>query len=160
MSTSLSTTYESSKSWSHSVELGVSFGSEISVTSGVASAKFGYEASFGYSHGWGSGVSTSRTVEHSVNEMVPPRSKIKVKMVIMQTIEDVPYTAKYKIKYTDGRTKIVNDFGEMKNAFFASSNVISSAPESLDAKPLSGLERKWQPISTLKKIKNKIFFFS
>ena len=137
------------------MEVGVSVGVEVEVTSpgkallGGASATYGFEASFSYSHGWGSGVSTSRAVEHSVNPNVPPRSKIKVKMVIMQTIEDVPYTAKYEIKYTDGRTKIVYDNGVMKNAFFARSYVSSSAPESID--PLSGLKRKWQPISTLKK---------
>ena len=138
MSTTLSTTYTSSKSWSHSVQVGVSFGVQVEVTTpgkallGGASATYGFQASFSYSHGWGSGVSTSRTVTHSADENVPPRSRIKVKMVIMQTIEDVPYTAKYKITYTDGSTKIVKDEGVMKNAFYANSNVISSAPESID----------------------------
>ena len=105
---------------------------EIGFNAGVTKGKVGFETSYGSSDGWGSGVSTSRTVTHSADEKVPPRSRIKVKMVIMQTIEDVPYTSKYKIKYTDGRTKIINDEGVMKNAFYASNNVISSAPESID----------------------------
>ena len=138
MSTTLSTKYTSSKSWSHSVEFGVKAGVDIAFSFGPqayftsASATFKFETSFSSSTGWGSGVSTWRTVTHRADEIVPPRSRIKVKMVIMQTIEDVPYTSKYKIKYTDGRTKIINDEGVMKNAFYASSNVISSAPESID----------------------------
>ena len=114
----------------HGVEVGFTFGPEA--LAGSVSATYGFETSFSYSHGWGSGVSTSRTVTHSADENVPPRSRIKVKMVIMQTIEDVPYNSTYKIKYTDGRTKIINDEGVMKNAFYANSNVISSAPESID----------------------------
>ena len=85
-----------------------------------------------YSHGWGSGESTSRTVSHTADEKIPPRSRIKVKMVVMQTIEDVPYTSKYIITYTDGSTKIVKDEGVMKNAFYANSKIYSSAPESID----------------------------
>jgi hypothetical protein len=138
MSTTLSTTYTSSKSWSHSFQVGVSYKFEIGITigpeaiGGAVNYNYGFETSYSSSRGWGRGVSTSRTVTHGADENVPPRSRIKVKMVIMQTIEDVPYTSKYKIKYTDGRTKIINDEGVMKNAFYASSNVISSAPESID----------------------------
>ena len=139
MSTSLSTTYQSSKSWSHSVELGVKVGVEVEVTSpgkallGGASATYGFEASFGYSHGWGSGESISHEVSHAANINVPPRSKIKVKIVGRQTIEDVPYTAKYRIKYDDGSTRIVDDEGVMKQAFRASTNLVISASESLDS---------------------------
>ena len=53
-------------------------------------------------------------------------------MTIMQTIENVPYTAKYKVTYDDGQTKIINDEGVMKNAFIADNYVTSSAPESID----------------------------
>ena len=118
--------------------MGVKFGVEVEVTSpgkallGGASANYGFEASFSYSHGWGSGESTTRTVRHGAEEKVPPRSRIKVKMVIMQTTENVPYTAKYKVTYDDGTTKIINDEGVMNNAFLANSNVVSSAPESID----------------------------
>merc|ERR1712008_401081 len=128
----------SSKSWSHSVQFGVKFGVQVEVSSpgkrllGGAKATYGFEASFSYSHGWGSGVSTSRTVTHTADETIPPRSRIKVKMVVMQTIEDVPYTSKYKITYTDGSTKIVKDEGVMKNAFYANSKIFSSAPESIN----------------------------
>ena len=138
MSTTLSTIYTSSKSWSHSLQVGVSSNFGISISYGPkalaysGTLTYGFETSYSSSSGWGSGVSTSRTVTHRADEKVPPRSRIKVKMVIMQTIQDVPYTSKYKIKYTDGRTKIVNDEGVMKNAFYASSDVISSAPESID----------------------------
>ena len=143
MSTTLSTKYTSTKTWSHSVQLGVSTNSKLDVTFDVGnnllggliggvSASWGFETSYSSTTGWGSAVSTWRTVTHRADENVPPRSRIKVKMVIMQTIEDVPFTAKYKIKYTDGSTKIVTDEGVMKNAFYATSNIFSSAPESID----------------------------
>ena len=119
----------------HNVELGVTIDVGNNFVGGLisgATAKYGFEQSFSSTTGWGGGVSTWRTVTHRADENVPPRSRIKVKMVINQTIEDVPYTAKYKIKYTDGRTKIIKDEGVMKNAFYANSNVVSSAPESID----------------------------
>ena len=137
LTATLSTTYETSKSWSHSVEVGVSVGVEVEVTSpgkallGGASATYGFEASFGYSHGWGSGESISHEVSHAANINVPPRSKIKVKIVGRQTIEDVPYTAKYRIKYDDGSTRIVHDEGVMNQAFRATTNLVTSASESL-----------------------------
>ena len=104
---------------------------EIGFDAGVVS-KLGFETSFGYSHGWGSGKSSTRTVTHTAQETIPPRSRITVKMTIMQTIENVPYTAKYKVTYDDGQTKIINDEGVMKNAFVADNYVTSSAPESID----------------------------
>ena len=138
LSTLLSTSYTSSKSWSHSVQVGVSGSAQVEIVTpakgilGGGSVTFGFETSYSSSNGWGSGESNCRTVEHCADENVPPRSRIKVTMVIMQTIEDVPYTAKYKITYDGGSTKIVNDKGVMKNAFFATNHVSSSAPESID----------------------------
>ena len=120
------------------MQLGVKVGVEVEVTSpgkallGGASATYGFQASFGYNHGWGSGESSTRTVTHTAEEKVPPRSRVKVKMTIMQTIENVPYTAKYKVTYDDGQTKIINDEGVMKNAFIADNYITSSAPESID----------------------------
>ena len=99
---------------------------------GGASATYGFQTSFGYTHGWGSGESHTHTVTHTAEEKVPPRSRIKVKMTIKQTIENVPYTAKYKVTYDDGQTKIINDEGVLKNAFVADNYVVSSAPESID----------------------------
>ena len=120
------------------MEVGLKVGFQVEVTSpgkallGGAKATYGFEASFGYSHGWGSGESISREVSHTANLKVPPRSKIKVKIVGRQTIEDVPYTAKYSIKYDDGSKKIVNDEGVLKQAFKATTSLVSSATESLD----------------------------
>ena len=104
---------------------------EIGFDAGVVK-KIGFEASFSRSWGWGGGESSTRTVKNTAIEKVPPRSKVKVKMTIMETIENVPYTAKYKVTYEDGQTKIVNDEGIMKNSFIADNYVTSSAPESID----------------------------
>ena len=111
---------------------------DIEVTSpgkallGGAKATYKFEGSFGSSKGWGGGESSTRTVSHTAAVEVPPRSRVKVKMTIMETIENVPYTAKYKVTYDDGQTKIINDEGVMKNAFIADNYVTSSAPESID----------------------------
>ena len=54
MSTTLSTTYTSSKSWSHSVQVGVSVNTQITISSpaegvlGGATATYGFERSFSY----------------------------------------------------------------------------------------------------------------
>ena len=54
-------------------------------------------------------------------------------MTVLKKIENVPYTAKYKVTYEDGQTKIFNDEGVLKNSYFPGDCYItSSAPESID----------------------------
>jgi hypothetical protein len=57
---------------------------EIGFNAGLVK-KIGFELSFGYSHGWGSGESSTRTVKHTAIEKVPPRSKVKVKIFVIST---------------------------------------------------------------------------
>ena len=129
ISASLSMAYTDQKSWSHSVSFSIKFGVDVEVTSpgkallGGAGATYKFEKLFSYSHGWGGGNARSREASQSVTKNVPPKHRIRVKMFMMQNIVDVPYTAKYRITYEDGSTKVVNDEGVMKNVFYSDSQV-------------------------------------
>eukprot|EP00092_Neocalanus_flemingeri_P093696 GFUD01119100.1.p1 GENE.GFUD01119100.1~~GFUD01119100.1.p1 ORF type:complete len:369 (+),score=68.54 GFUD01119100.1:2-1108(+) len=129
VSTTLSMSYTDHKSWSHSIQVGISVGVEVEVTSpgkallGGAAARYRFEASFSYGKGWQGGDQKSRTVSQTVTKLVPPRHKIKVKLFMIQNTEDVPYSAKYQLTYDDGKTKTVNDKGTMKNLFYSRQQV-------------------------------------
>merc|ERR1712110_372030 len=90
---------------------------------GGAKATYKFETSFSYSHGWGSGNDKSRWATQTVTKNVPAMHKIRIKLFMMQNIVDVPYTAKYRVTYEDGSTKIVKDEGVMKNVFYSDSQV-------------------------------------
>ena len=96
------------------MQVGVSGSAQVEIVTpakgilGGGSVTFGFETSYSSTDGWGSGESNCRTVEHCADENVPPRSRIKVTMVIMQTIEDVPYTgmAIRVVEFSNGGYKI------------------------------------------------------
>merc|ERR1712106_90712 len=129
LSTTLSMSYTDSKSWTHSVQIGVSFGVEVEVTSpgkallGGAAARYKFDASFSYTNGWQGGEARTRTVSQTATKQVPPNHRIRVNMFMTQTTEDVPFTAKSRLNYEDGSTKVVNDKGVLKNVFYSNSQV-------------------------------------
>jgi len=130
--------YTSSKSWSHSVEFGVSVGVELEVSSpgegilGGVTATFGFEASYSHQNGWAGETSVTRQVEVVAEEYVPPRSRVIAKMHIMHEIRDIPFTAVYKVTYEDGESKIITDEGVLKSSSFANAFSSVSEPESID----------------------------
>ena len=59
-------------------------------------------------------------------------------MTVLKKTKNVPYTAKYKVTYEDGQTKIFNDKGVMKTVYCIAKSymydnyIISYGPESID----------------------------
>ena len=113
------------KSWSHSVQFGVSYGTEIDISipgkglTGGISAKFGFEASFSYEHGWGSSKSTEKTTSFTIKQKVEPGTMVLVDMFMSQREILVPYTAKYRVAFSDREHKIVRDNGKMRNVIYS-----------------------------------------
>ena len=133
----LEMSYTNKKSWSHSLEFSVGIGVELEVTSpakpltGGAAARFRFDTSFSSTDGWAGGDEKTRVARLSVTKKVPAKSRIKVKMFMIQTNMDVPYTAKYRLTYQDGSVKTVHDKGVMKNSFYSNSQVVVGQSESL-----------------------------
>merc|ERR1711935_898657 len=71
-STTLSMSFTDTKTWTHSVEVGVKAGVEIEVTTpgkilfGGAAARYKFEVSFSYKHGWGEGESITKKIDKTV----------------------------------------------------------------------------------------------
>ena len=53
-------------------------------------------------------------------------------MHMMQNTIDVPYTAKYRVQYDDGSTKVVEDEGVLKNVFYSDEIVSVAGPWTID----------------------------
>eukprot|EP00092_Neocalanus_flemingeri_P023667 GFUD01025669.1.p1 GENE.GFUD01025669.1~~GFUD01025669.1.p1 ORF type:complete len:371 (+),score=57.88 GFUD01025669.1:110-1222(+) len=136
-SAQLSVSYTNSKSWSHSFTVAVGFQSSVEISSpgkgivGGASATLGFERSFSWQSGWGGHESQEVTTSHTITETVPPRSRIKVKLFIRQTMEDIPYRATYKLFYSDGSTSIVKDKGVLHNVVYSTISSESGPLEKL-----------------------------
>ena len=130
-------TYTNKKSWSHSIDISVGIGVELELESpgkalaGGAAARFRFDTTFSNSNGWAGGDEKTTSAEVSVMKTVPPKSRIKLKAFMIQTIMDVPYTAKYRLTYTDGSTKTVHDKGVMKNVFYSDAKVDVGHVESI-----------------------------
>ena len=116
------------KSWSHAVQFGISRGGNIGIELnplkgiiGSISAKLGFEASFSYEHGWGSSKSMEKMSSTTIRARVQPGMRTVVDMFMSQREITVPYTAKYKVTFSDHEHKIVRDHGKMTNLIYTES---------------------------------------
>ena len=136
-STTLSLSFTNSKSWSHSFTMAVSISRSVTVSSpgkgvlGGAEATLGFDNSFSWETGWDGQEAKTATTTQTITETVPPKSRIKVKLFIFQSKEDIPYSATYKLHYSDGSTSTVKDKGVLKNVFFSTTTSESGPLEKL-----------------------------
>jgi len=125
MSTRLSISEADTSDYSHSMSLSVTAGMSVQVTSPAKAAIGGFETtysletSYSYEHGWSTGKTSTIDHEIQVQEVVPPYSAVHVEMFLHKTTRDVPYTAKYRIHFQGGSSKITTEKGIMKNISYA-----------------------------------------
>ena len=53
---------------------------------------------------------------------MPPHTKYTIRMSMVSTTRERPYTAKYKLTYTDGVTNTVEDEGINTNVWYSKSD--------------------------------------
>jgi len=73
---------------------------------------------FGGQHGWGRSLKRTKKNHKKVIHTVPPKHCGNVTMTVSSMKADLPFVAKIKIKYADGRSKIVEDNGTWKGVVY------------------------------------------
>ena len=107
------------KSWSHSVQFGVAGGLEIDLKPLGVGGHLGFEVSYSEEYGWSSSVLTEQTTTLKINEKVEPGTIVVAHLFLNQNEIRVPYTAKYRVTFSDGISKIIDDKGIMRNVIYS-----------------------------------------